>query len=64
MIPELTPVSSGFAVVMAEAPNETAYEEAAAIPRMSHTSLCWRKLQRLITPHKADWTQLCLHNQA
>jgi hypothetical protein len=40
MIPELITVSSGFAVVMAEAPNETASEEAAVIPRMSYTSLC------------------------
>ena len=39
MIPELIPVCSGFAVVMAEAPNETAYEEAAVIPRMSYIYL-------------------------
>lgn len=40
MIPELILVSSGFAVVMAEAPDETAYEEAAIIPRMSYALLC------------------------
>ena len=40
MIPELISMSSGFAVVLAEAPNETAYEQAAVIPGMSHAFLC------------------------
>ena len=39
MIPELIPVSSGF-TAMAEAPNKTAYEQSAVIPRTSSTSLC------------------------
>jgi hypothetical protein len=35
---QLIPVSSGFAVVMAEAPSEAAKEQAAVIPGMFHTS--------------------------
>ena len=35
---ELIPVSSGFAVVMAEAPSEAAKEQAAVIPGMFQLS--------------------------
>ena len=60
----LIPTSSGFAVVMAESPNEAAVEQAAVIPGMSRTSLCQRKPQILIATHTVEWDQLCLPNQA
>ena len=39
MISVLIPVFSGFAVVMAIAPNETDHEESQLVPRQSHSSL-------------------------
>lgn len=48
MTPELIRVSSGFAVVMAEAPDEAAEQESKVVPGTSYTSLCCYGLQRLI----------------
>ena len=49
--PALIPVSSGLAVVMAEAPDETAIQESPAVPRMFAASLFDHKLQKLIATY-------------
>lgn len=59
---ELISVFSGFAVVMAEAPDQTASQESPVVPRMSFNLTALVQIPEIDRFDTADWSQLCSHN--